>query len=198
MTASENGSSFEVEEVLEKLVYFPIGLAAAVAKAAPEAAKTGKNLVEGQIKTAEFLGRMTVDYAKKRYQSPDTVVKDLGQMVAKSVGGPLGGLIEHLIESAVGTKDSVADRDAQEAEVVDESAGEKIKDTEESTPLDSVGGLENYESLTATQVIERLSSCTPTQLAEIESFELEHRRRRTVLAKLSQYRDASTEQEGLS
>ncbi len=194
MQDDSNNNEFDFESVIEKLVYFPVGLAAAVAKAAPGAAKTGKNLVEGQLKTAEFLGRMSVDYAKKRYQDPETLIKDVGQMVAKSVGGPFGGLIGHLIESNVSSKKPEEYTNVREADVAHtQSSGEDSSEVGASD-ADSVGGIAHYETLTANQVIVELAKCTPSQLADVESFELEHRRRRTVLAKLSQYRDASVDQ----
>ncbi len=190
----DDSKEFDFEGVIEKLVYFPVGMAAAVAKAAPEAAKTGKNLVEGQLKTAEFLGRMSVEYAKKRYQDPETVIRDVGQMVARSVGGPVGGLIEHLIDSTMSGR-SGDSKDIKEADVVEpQSSKEGHSGKSDGATEKSVGGIANYETLTANQVIAELVNCSPSQLADVESFELEHRRRRTVLAKLSQYRDASAEQ----
>ena len=193
MRDDDSSNEFDFESVIEKLVYFPVGLAAAIAKAAPEAAKTGKNLVEGQLKTAEFLGRMSVDYAKKRYQDPETVIKDVGQMVAKSVGGPFGGLIGHLIDSTMSSQKSEGHDDAHEAEVVQTQSSGDNGIGKSDNESGNVGGIANYETLTANQVIVELAKCTPSQLADVESFELDHRRRRTVLAKLSQYRDASVD-----
>jgi hypothetical protein len=46
-----------------------------------------------------------------------------------------------------------------------------------------IGG---YESLAAIHVVERLGSLTPAELSAIQHFEMAHRGRRTVLAKIAQ------------
>lgn len=184
--SDENQSESRIDDLVEKLVYFPVGVAAAVAKALPDAASNGKSLVEGQLKTAEFLGRVGVQYAKKRYETPEALLQDLSKVVAKSVGGTFGDALSRIVDTVVGTKATVSDGSTRVGKdgVSDgvSPAGDKSR----------VGGIKDYDSLTASQVIGALEKCSPEELSEVESYELEHRRRRTVLARLSQYRDASS------
>ena len=46
--------------------------------------------------------------------------------------------------------------------------------------------IEDYESLAASHVVDRLSTLTPTELREVQAFEAAHRGRRTVLGRIEQ------------
>jgi hypothetical protein len=61
----------------------------------------------------------------------------------------------------------------------------------EDEPADGGGGglpIPGYDQLAASQVIARLPGLSQTELSRIEDHESSHRRRRTVLAKISQLR----------
>ena len=46
--------------------------------------------------------------------------------------------------------------------------------------------IEDYESLAASHVVDRLATLTPAELREVEAFEIGHRGRRTVLGRIEQ------------
>lgn len=166
------------DELLERLVYFPVGLASALIGAAPTAAETGKRLVSGQVKTAEFLGKMSFEYAKQRYPGPEDLLRDLTGVasgVLRTRLGPLGALVHELISSGTGSDVS------QDSESVGQPLIASVPRT--------VGGIDDYESLTASQAISHFESLNDLQLSAVEIYELEHRRRRTILARISQIRE---------
>lgn len=166
------------EQVIEKFVYFPLGIASAVLKAAPKATEGGKKLVGDQVKAAEFVGRMAVTFLKSKYDSPEAVIKD----VASTIRGAAESRIRNVTtlfgqpqDTTPGVSDVADGASEAEAEVETE-----------------VGGIEGYDELTASQIIVRLEGLDKPSLERIERHELEHRRRRTILAKLSQLRDAAS------
>jgi hypothetical protein len=58
-----------------------------------------------------------------------------------------------------------------------------------ATPVDGVEPdlpIEDYESLAASHVVDRLSRLTPEELQVIQAFEVAHRGRRTVLGRVEQ------------
>lgn len=170
------------DELLERLVYFPVGLASAMVGAAPTAVETGKRLVSGQVKTAEFLGKMTFEYAKQRYPRPEDLLRDLTGVasgVLRSRLGPLGSLVHELISNESDLSESPSSSTADEPLV--------------TVIPQTVGGIEDYDSLTASQAISHFESLSDLQLSAVEIYELEHRRRRTILARISQIREDRTQ-----
>ncbi|MEO5899302.1 MAG: hypothetical protein ABIR68_04115 [Ilumatobacteraceae bacterium] len=58
------------------------------------------------------------------------------------------------------------------------------------TPLADVPPFEGYDTLPAAHIVQRLTRLTPIELAAVRAYELGHRGRRTVVAKVDQLLDA--------
>lgn len=63
---------------------------------------------------------------------------------------------------------------------------EPVDDTTEPILTDTRLPIEDYESLAASQVVDRLPTLTPAELEEVRAFEAAHRGRRTVLGRIEQ------------
>jgi hypothetical protein len=203
--STKSSADQSIEGLLERFVYYPVGLLSAVVSAAPKAAESGKALVEGQVKTAEFLGKMTIGYVKSRVQGPEDVVREVGSVVLNVLGDRLPSSITDLLsktvfQSSPSQSTTHSDVESDQVNPIGEVADpqETVK-TESEKKEDSegvrVGSLDSYDSLTASQVITQLGELSSTQLSEIEVHELEHRRRRTILAKISQLRESRSRSE---
>ena len=55
--------------------------------------------------------------------------------------------------------------------------------------LDALG-IPNYDSLSASQVVQRLAGLSPSELNAVEAYEAAHRARRTILNRVGQLRSA--------
>ncbi|MGC9155421.1 MAG: hypothetical protein ACP5HZ_07215 [Ferrimicrobium sp.] len=182
--ATQETPSFDFDdlkqEVVNRLFYQPIGLLAAVVKTLPNAAEEGRRVVQGPLQTAKFVGDMAAGVMKARY---GTQINDLEERVSdvrRTVEGA-ADLVFKTAQSRVGgfggEGNSQADPTAAEPTV------------HEAQGSETVGGIVGYEAMTAAEVIGHLQGLTLDQLGEVEAFELEHRRRRTVLGRVSKLRE---------
>jgi len=187
--AENQGPEFDLDElrkeVLDRLVFQPIGLLSAVLKALPNAAEEGRRVVEGPMQTAKFVGDMAAGVVKARYGA------QLGEMEARFRG--VRDVVEHTTDSVIKeararVSDTMPGRPRGDRNEERSSATKGTDPEAPSEPL-SVGGIPGFDGLTAAEVMARLDDLSDAQLAEVESYELAHRRRRTVLAKISKLRE---------
>ncbi len=163
------------DEVLSRVVYQPIGLLVAVVKALPNAAEEGKRAVAGPAQTAQFVTQMASGVVKARY------------------GDTLRNLEDKVDEARKGVEDAFEDmRRTAERRLSDVfgAKSETIVDADVVSETDTkVGGLADFEKLTAAEVIALLGDLSDENLRSVEEFELSHRKRRTVLAQISRVRE---------
>ncbi|MHB8190066.1 MAG: hypothetical protein ACYDHP_06545 [Ferrimicrobium sp.] len=162
------------DEVLNRLVYQPLGLLSAVLKALPNAAEEGKRVASGPVRTAQFVSQMAAGMARARYGDQIRNVEDKVEGVRRTVEDT----VTRIFDPSGGSKSSGT------ATVVDTDAAEATT----SRP-GSVGGISEYDFKTAAQIIDELAGLTSAQLIEVEHFELSHRKRRTILARVSRIRE---------
>jgi hypothetical protein len=154
-----------IERLLDLTLYAPVGAALAVRDHLPKCIRQGRQAFENRVQLARFIGKIAVQQGQKE------VAKRLeAQRVARESTGP----------SDAGPVDagSSAPHEVAIAPVVASGNGQGLSADE--LPI---GG---YESLAAIHVVERLGSLTPTELEAIRHFEMSHRGRRTILAKIAQ------------
>jgi len=163
------------DEVLNKVVYQPIGLLSAVLKALPNAAEEGKRAVAGPVQTAQFVGQMASGVVKARYGESIRNLEDKVDDARKGVEDVLEEM-RRTAERRMGDVFGARSETVVDADVVAE------------TPA-GVGGVANYEKLTAAEVIDLLASLSDENLRAVEEFEMTHRKRRTVLAQISRVRE---------
>lgn len=174
-------------QLLDLLVYAPIGVLSKLTHDLPDLVATGKQRVDGQLTMARFLGQMAVRQvtseldrrldAKGRARHASTAASGAATdaLVAEPSSVPASlpeaiiDAVEHEIEDGAGV-DDVPSGAVSAAHVV--SADE--------LPIDG------YDSLAASQVVLRLGSLTSTELATIQTYESAHRGRRTILGKIHQ------------
>lgn len=190
--AESQGPEFDIDElrkeVIDRLVFQPIGLLSAVLKALPNAAEEGRRVVEGPLQTAKFVGDMAAGVVRARYGA------QLNEMEERFRG--VRDVVEHTTDSVIRearARVSETIPGKQQRRPGDPGSSARESDATDGTRSHapaSVGGIVGYDSLTAAEVVARLDDLSDAALAEVESFELAHRRRRTVLAKISKLREA--------
>ena len=178
-----------VRQLFEAAVYAPIGLAMLARKELPALTAAGKNRVESQITLARFIGRLAISRGtqeiKRRLDAAEAARRSGAPVVdATSVET----LIETLVEAPVHVPtpaDVVSLPDTIIAAVV-EAEADAVGHEPAGDGAPAALPIEGYDSLAASQVVVRLSTLTPDELALIQEHESTHRNRRTILGKIQQ------------
>lgn len=161
--ASRKNETDPAEQLLEFLLYAPVGLALEAVDNLPKYVERGKSQVTiGRFlaKTAAKKGSSTIENASEK------VINDLGQVFVDFFG---------------------IDLSPDEDEVDDVV----VHPTEPNTPSDSGLGIDEYDSQAAAQIVKLLVQLSPTELDEVEAYELKNRNRVTILRKIAQLRKAA-------
>ncbi|MFM2071398.1 MAG: hypothetical protein RLZZ623_1661 [Actinomycetota bacterium] len=164
-----------IERLLDLTLYAPVGAALAVRDQLPKCIRQGRQAFENRVQLARFIGQIAVQQGQKE------VAKRLqAQRVAReSTGlGDAGPTDAGPADAQLAAAGSSAPREVVIAPVRASENGPVL-----SAQQLPIGG---YESLAAIHVVERLGSLTPAELSAIQHFEMAHRGRRTVLAKIAQ------------
>jgi hypothetical protein len=147
-----------VTKLLELGVFVPVGLLEAARAELPKFAARGRQTVEQRVLVGRFIATVVAQQARQRVE---TFVHPADRSERGSHPTP----------------------DAPPAPSAPRAAAEPEVGTVE-TALDLP--IEQYESLSATQVIPLLAGLSPDELEAIDRFERRHRNRRTVLGRIEQ------------
>ncbi len=195
------GSSADdaVERLLDLAVYAPLGALVALRDDLPGHVRQGRQAVENRVQLARFIGQLVVeqgrrelvrrlDEARRARVRPDgeEPVGPLDEPVAAtdpfqvepSAGEPLA-----LVPGEAGAGGRPGAEDLQGA--ADDQDGE--------APTAGELPIADYQSLAAIHVVQRLPGLRDDELEQVRRFELAHRARRTVLAKIAQLQERAAE-----
>jgi hypothetical protein len=169
-----------LQQLLDVVVYAPIGLLTLAQKELPQLISTGRTRIDNQLTLAKFVGKMAV--AKGR----NSVEKRLAAAERAR---------QHDVISSPLTRDTDADTvmgtdtdGATLPNVILDAVADELAHphTDQPAPDSAELPIEGYDSLAASQVVLRLGSLTGTELDSVRRYETEHRNRRTILGKISQ------------
>lgn len=152
------------EQLLDLLVYAPIGLLLEARDLVPKLADKGRQRLGGQVTVARMIGEMAVRQGQRRAESALARLReqprDAGPPAAAPV--PTNGRGPAPAPAAAG--------------------GE---------PPDAGGlAIPGYDTLSASQVVPRLEGLTPAELDAVRAYEQATRARKTVLTRIDQLRHA--------
>lgn len=159
-------------------VFAPIGVITSLREDLPRYVRQGRQAIENRIVLARWIGQMAVQHGRRQIElelaasngaahHEDEQVEHDEPQLASSERDP-----EPEIESAV---------EPAVAPVV-EPVGEDLAADVDADALP----IEGYESLAALHVVQRLAGLSAGELEVVRRFELSHRGRRTILAKVAQ------------
>jgi hypothetical protein len=183
-----------IEHTLEVLVYAPIGVALYVKDMAP----TFVNMFVAR-------GRAEIDRRQAQVQQRTTTARSIGQ-VAMAFGVPM---VRQRVEREVGTArdraqsllGSIAGSDdivgapaaRPEPSAPPAAAPAAPAPTAAAPPADTNGSqadpmlpIPGYNSLSASQVVQRLTGLSADELEAVRAYEASNRKRRTILGKIDQ------------
>lgn len=192
--ASQRGA---LDLLLDVMVYAPLGLAMRAAEEVPKLAAAGRERVSTQVPVARVVGKMAVAQGRRQVQgllerrpgtrrdepwSPapsepqpgegrDVPIRDLGPDEDLSAGPVAGsGPVPGFVGGAPAGSPS---------------------DRPPGTPSAADLPIPGYDSLSASQVVQRLPGLSPTELEAVRAYEAAGRGRKTVLLRVAQLRAAS-------
>jgi hypothetical protein len=185
-----------IEQTLEVLVYAPIGVGLYL-----------KDMGPMFVNMFVARGRAEIDRRQAQVQQRTTTARSIGQ-VAVTFGVPM---VRQRVEREV---DSARQRAQSFLETIGGGAepnatpgrppgppataangngavnGSEVKaaraDTTDAPATDPGLPIPGYDSLSASQVVERLAGLAPAELDAVRSYEASHRKRRTILGKIDQ------------
>ena len=143
--------------LIDLLLFAPVGLVTLVQRELPQLVATGKTRVDNRITLAKFVGRMAVRQTSNEFNRR---MQSLEQARAAAASHP--GAIT---ASSKDTDDSTAHNQT-------------------SSPANL--GIDDYDTLAAAHIVQRLSSLSAAQLGQIRAYEQANRARRTILGKIAQ------------
>ena len=169
----------------EYLVYAPVGMAYFLRDTAPTFLQMfvarGRTIVaphehaiDAELARAKSMGQLTVMFGRPEVEKRIAELRAMGESV-------LGEQLAHLWPSSDSPTAATAPTPASPADT------DRVRDVVSAGAL----GIDAYDALSASQVIERLDGLTVDERAAVEDYELAHRNRKTILSRLEQLRQAT-------
>lgn len=186
--------------LLDYAVYAPIGLALTAAEHLPDLTVKGRERVSVQIRNARFLGKLAAVEIQKRArragstsaepedsQEPATTppADDDGDRVVESTANGSNPVREQEVASPTASEAPPAADAEPKATAQGEEPSAEPPSLAEPPPSGDLA-IPGYDTLAASQVVQRLSSLTAVELEEIRIYETATRGRRTILHRIAQ------------
>ena len=154
-----------LEQALDLFVFAPLGLALTARDQLPDLVEKGRTVVESQITMARFVGQFAVKQGKVELEKrlkPYTAPRDPAPRAA-----------------------TVTDLPATDAPPAPPPAP-AVTPTNGTGPKAVDLAIHGYDSLSASQVVQRLAGLAAGELEDVQHYESANRGRKTVLSKISQ------------
>jgi len=189
------------DRLLELVVFGPTGLAVTLVEEFPKFVEKGRHRVEGQVHTARLVGQFAFQMGRRQLEQS---LGHLGaQPEAPTSGHDVGADTEDAAVDLEGSGDVEAAPEKKGAALVPPAGDAGAAAHEPAAPpwrpsvwLGSGGpngagaptslAIPGYDSLSASQVVQRLEGLSPPELEEVRAHEAAHRQRRTILHRVEQ------------
>jgi hypothetical protein len=162
------------ERLVELAVYVPVGIVASIAEELPGLADKGRRRVESRIQVARMVGKLAVAEAQRRIapRAPSPARSPAGS-------GPTSpsGSARQPASAPAGDGDTSGGSISQEG-------------SEELAPQVTELAIPGYDTLAASQVVQRLASLRADELEAVRRYEAANRGRRTILHRIAQLSSA--------
>jgi hypothetical protein len=157
------------ERLLDLIVFGPAGLALTAAEEFPRLVDKGRNHLEGQVRTARLVGQVAVQMGRRQLDS-----------LTSQRGSRPSAPAPRTPPSAPPASDGAAAYrpPTPEPEVAVANANGNGAVRQLAIP--------GYDSLSASQVVQRLAGLSRDELIEVRTYEQSQRHRRTILNRVEQ------------
>jgi hypothetical protein len=190
-----------LDAALDLLVYAPVGLAITAAEELPKLAAKGRSRVNTQLMMARVVGQFAVSRGRqeleKRFSppAPPPPSAPFGPVGAAPTGsgrpGPFDQMTDHgSTRGSTSNGKTTGLPGADVTEVGDQITASIVGDVEAAArptiPRPDQLAIPGYDSLSASQVVQRLAGLSQDELAAVGAYEQAHRGRRTILNRIDQ------------
>lgn len=173
-------SNSPVDAALDLLVYAPVGLALTAAEEIPKLAAKGRERIGQRFMVAKMVGEFAVKQGRKelekRLSGPPPRPRPQPAPVPEPVEADIS--YEDLLANPTDIGVTTAAPPASEA-------GDAPSAASNGAAVDNLA-IPGYDSLAASQVVQRLAGLSGDELEAVGAYEASHRNRRTILTRVRQ------------
>ena len=161
------------EQLLDLLVYAPLGLLLEARDLVPKLAEKGRQRMGGQVTVARMIGEMAVRQGQRR---AETVIRRMRDQQPGTAGAR--------------RPDAEGGRPTNGHGPADAGPGATAPSAGGASNAPDAAGLAipGYDTLSASQVVPRLEGLSPEELEAVRAYEVATRGRKTVLTRIDQLR----------
>jgi hypothetical protein len=181
-----------LERVLDVFVFAPVGLAQSAAEEFDDLAEKGRHRVEGQIHTARLVGQFAVQMARgeAKRMMEGALSRAVGVRERWQSGDEWGGDGDSPTTAAFDTDKSGPT--PWRAPTSSKSASTPPAGATYGKASTTDLAIPGYDSLSASQVVQRLDGLSRQELEDVREHELANRHRRTILGRVDQLLSGAT------
>lgn len=166
-----------VEQALDVVLYAPIGLVFSARELLPKLAEKGRS----QLGVARMMGQFAVQQGQK----------EAGKLFDKAQGQARTTIEQLGVFNVGGNGSTPAGRSGEPAPAPAPAPADPPA-APNSGPEAASLAIPDYDSLSASQVLPRLSGLSPDELEAVRAYEAEHRGRKTILNRAGQLQSSAT------
>lgn len=177
-----------LDQAVELFVYAPIGLAATARELVPTLIERGRRELDPQVGMARTIGHFAVARGRSEAEKVLGPAIERAWAQAEATLRQLGVLPEETPMSPAAAAQAPAPPPPAEPVMADPAPPTAPGATANGQPQPTAVDLSipDYDSLSASQVLPRLSSLSVSELAAVRTYEEAHRGRKTILHKIAQ------------
>lgn len=171
------------ERLLDLAVYAPVGFALTVRDELPAKVRQGRQAMENRVQLARFIGQLAVQTGRRELE------RRLEERRAANAAGGTGAGVPGDAGSVVAEPDRSTDDTRTDDTRTEDTAARTVPTgpvVDVEVPAAGDLPIAEYESLAAIHVVDRLRTMQRDELELVRRFEMAHRNRRTILAKIEQ------------
>ncbi|MDQ3384410.1 MAG: hypothetical protein M3503_00110 [Actinomycetota bacterium] len=183
------------DRAIELLLFAPLGFALSARELLPELVERGRQQVTGQVTMARMIGQFAVQqgsaeaekaFIRARSQA-QTALEQLGVLDQERPAPAAAPAPPAPAPAAAAPTAPSVDRVPTPVPVRDERSGATpARAGAPRTSATSELAIPDYDSLSASQVLPRLSALSDEELEAVRAHEASHRGRKTILSKVAQ------------
>jgi len=172
-----------IDQLLDVVVFAPLELALSAQELVPDLATRGRRRVGEGLTTARFVGRFAVERAQR----------DAGMVVDRVCRQAKVTLKKEPVPDAADDEPAKAPRSPAVGADGPTRPSPSARESTAVPPADPMPSgaalaIPGYDSLSASQVIARLSGLSAVELSDVAAYEAAGRGRRTILSRVAQLR----------
>lgn len=181
-----------LDNVVELALYAPLGLALTARDHLPDLIARGRQQVTSQVTLARMMGQYAVKEGekdlRKRVGDLSETLSNLGILPEPNPSAPAPGTLPTPPpEAIVDVPEAPSTSSANGSSTNGSSTNGKAAAPAEAPPRSRAElSIPGYDTLSASQVVQRLAGLSPDELEDVRDYESGTRGRRTILSKIAQ------------